>query len=66
MIMYNINGRDGDIEAEVVNRAVPTNLLKDSCVWKYDGCSMEDLYRTLPLKHPCRISAHPPFLPKVL
>ena len=25
-----------------------------------------DRYRTLPLKHPCQISGHPPFLPKSL
>ena len=43
MLLLHVGGKDGIIEAEVVNRAVPTSVLKEILSWKEEGCTVEDV-----------------------
>ena len=42
-----LGGKDGIIEAEVVNRAVPTKVLKEILTWKGEGCTIDDIVTRL-------------------
>ena len=47
MLLLHVGGKDGIIEAEVVNRAVPTSVLKEILTWKGEGCTIEDVVTRL-------------------
>ena len=47
MLLLHVGGKDGIIEAEVINRAVPTSVLKEILMWKEEGCTIEDVVTRL-------------------
>ena len=47
MLHASVGGKDGVIEAEVVNRAVPTSVLREISTWKEEGCTMVDVLTRL-------------------
>lgn len=45
-----VGGKHGIIEAEVVNRAVPTSVLKEILTWKEEGCTLDDVITRLRIR----------------
>lgn len=50
MLLLHVGGKDGIIEAEVINRAVPTSILKEILMWKGEGCTIEDVVTRLRIR----------------
>jgi hypothetical protein len=50
VLLLHVGGKDGIIEAEVVNRAVPTSVLKEILTWKEEGCTVEDVITRLRIR----------------
>ena len=42
-----VSGKDGIIEAEIVNKVVPKSVLKEILTWREEGCTIEDVVARL-------------------